>query len=277
MGKPEKFNDAAIWLKTVLALVTAVLLIFIYCWVDLPTNKLWALGKECIPSALVMLIMVIGAYFLFYKKGLASYQLENSMDADMIAECIVNKLENKEVDMDSSIVTFHETYRDIDWGKLFSESRISIDILVYYYDSWVNTNYERLVAFFKQPNTKMRVFVADPNDPFVLDTVHRLFPEYSREVIKEKVERTGIRISDAAKEAGAASDRFEFYYVPHILSYSAQCIDNRILIQGTFEMYRKHKIDSPAVVIDLTKSEHLTRYWNKELEGLLKVSQRIKL
>jgi len=174
------------------------------------------------------------------------------------------------------LLAFHETFRDVNWNALLARAESQIDIVVYYFDSWVNAYYEAIVAYFRKPGSKMRVFVADPDDESILQNIQRLFPEYSPQVIKEKVVRTGERFAKAAKEAGATPERFEFYYVPHVLNYAAQCIDGKLLILSVFEMYRDLKIDSPAVILDLEKSERLKKYWDKEAAGLFKASRKIQ-
>ena len=174
------------------------------------------------------------------------------------------------------LVAFYDTYRQVDWAKLLNQAQSSIDIVVYYFDSWVNYNYEHVVNFFRRDGTRMRIFVADPHNQDLIANVRRLFPEYIEATIKEKISHTGERLANALRDAGGTQDRLEFYYVPHFLNYSIQCFDEETLVLSVFEMFRQHKIDSPAVILDLNNSDHLLRYWTKELEGLLRVSEKIE-
>ncbi|MFQ5962665.1 MAG: hypothetical protein ACE5KZ_00090 [Candidatus Scalinduaceae bacterium] len=258
-----------------IAIVAIIALIVVYVYTEYNEKyRIYKLLYNAIPSAVVALAATPILYFLFIKRRFMFSKSNVNLDKDIISNKII-----KEISMErfSQIINFHESYRHIDWHKLLKESSSTIDIIVYYYDSWVNSNYDDITSFFRKPGTSMRVFVANPNDSFIFSTIHRLFPDSGKEAIKEKVSKTGERLAKALKTAGGDSERLEFYYVPHILNYSAQCIDGKILILSIFEMFRESRIDSPAILIDLSKSKHITNFWHKELKGILNESEKVDI
>ena len=103
-----------------------------------------------------------------------------TLDTSAVANAVVDRL-NQDEPSNPAIKEFHETYRHVDWQDILKNANGNIDIVAYYYDSWINANYDELVDFFSRPGTKMRLFVANPEDNVILDNVHRLFPEYTRE------------------------------------------------------------------------------------------------
>jgi len=272
--KPNSF-DQITWLKVVIALVSSALLVVGYLILpapQTPPSGCVELVRNAIPSGLVVLLSFISLYYLFIRNGIR----HNSelLDPKTLAASIASYLrEGSSVDL--GLVAFHQTLRDVNWKTLLTEAKDSLDLVVYYYDSWVNLNDEHLRAFFQKPKTKLRILLADPEKGLVLDEVHRLFPEYSKQGLREKIVRTGERLRSIANAAGAASDRVEIWYVPHPLSYSAQIIDERLLVLSFFEMHRQQKIDSPAFIIDISQNKHLRDYIEKEFTGLLKKSRNV--
>lgn len=173
-----------------------------------------------------------------------------------------------------SLLAFHDSFRQVNWNSLLSNATESLDIVVYYFDSWVNANYEQLVQFFRKPGTRVRIFLSNPNDKEIIENIQRQFPEYNRDLIKAKVAHTKERFELVLTAAGATEDRLEVYYVPHVLNYAVQCIDGKKFVLSVFEMFRQHRIDSPAFVIDLDTNPHMLKFWEKELKGLLLVSTK---
>lgn len=279
MGE-EGAKDHIRWLTVILSVAGIVILILAYMlWTPDQANRFGRLVESAIPSAVVVLAAIPVVYFLFEIKGI-QFNASTSHETDVIAiaDAVVTRLnaEDKSTRL-PELRAFHDTYRNVNWKALIGEASVQIDIVVYYFDSWVNANYEIIVQFFRKPGTRMRVFVANPEDDTILANVNRLFPEYTKDEARSKVERTGTRLSSALKDAGGDMNRLEFYYFPHVLNYSIQVIDSTVLVLSIYEMSRQKKIDSPAIVIDLKRSPHLAKYWQKELDGLLSASKRVSL
>lgn len=213
------------------------------------------------------------------KRGDGNIQAALGASCNQIRKCMkkLGLREGNHGQEASPVLAFHESFRSVNWNSLLGRAEKNIDVVVYYFDSWVNAYHESLVTYFRKKDTRLRIFVADPREAQILLNIRRLFPEYSEQAVMEKVANTGKRFAKALRDAGGDSGRLELYYVPHFLNYSAQCIDGSALVISVFEMYREMKIDSPAVVVDLDKSEQVKRFWEKELAGLLKTGKRIEV
>ncbi len=272
----SEIYDIVQWFKVLLAIAGIMILILVYFFVEPnPESKLITLLLTVLPDGIMILIAIPIIYLLFYRRGLSESQLETNIDAQELAQYIAENLSNpKSTKSTQQLIAFYETFRLIEWNTLLTNAQSHIDIVVYYFDVWVNVNYENLVLFFKKPRTTIRVFVPNPYDEFNSITLQNLFPENNLETLREKINQTKYRLAEALKEAGGDSSRLEFYYISRPLNYSVQCIDNKILVMSVFEMFRKTKVDSPAIIVDLNKSQHLADYWDKELKGLLTISKK---
>jgi len=277
MDKKDKIERNYNWLITLLSVAVMLTLSLLYIfWHPEDSSYFGKLVINSIPSAIVILITVPIVYILFELMGLRFFKKIIYLDSSEVAKEIIESINKQRF---PQLLNFQETFRNVDWKQLLQEcgDNSHIDIIVYYFDSWVNSNYEYLVSYFKKKKSTIRIFVADPNDSYILNNVNRLFPENSAEIIKEKITKTYERFKNALKEAQGEKERVEFYYVPHLLNYSAQCINDKYLVLSFYEMFRNEsRIDSPAMIIDLEASKHLDKYWHKELDGLLKISTKIE-
>jgi len=175
-----------------------------------------------------------------------------------------------------SVEKFCESYKDIPWQEYIENANEKIDIVVYYFDSWIRYNFESLKKFFGKPNTKVRLFLSNPNRKENMENLKRIFPEYEKNHLRLKVRETREKIAGATKVMGASPKRVELYYYPHYLNYSAICFDDKILILSFFEFNRMREIKSPAIIINLEKSQRIKEFWEKELKNLTNLSDNIE-
>lgn len=299
--KRDRDKDAAIgWLIFWLTVVSAIALATLYLTgLSEATQPFGArvneLLRALIPNLLAVLIGGVVVYLILERFGLTNAQrmldnLKSSLGKSPDVGTGIKQLSAKMDQLSAGLAQGgggasgdklptvpYESYRQVNWAELLESSDRTVDLVAYYFDSWVNANYESLKKFFARPNTRLRMIVSDPRDASLLHHVHSLFPEYSEEQVRHKVQMTGERLLAALVDTGGNPNRLEFYYYPKPLMYSAQCFDNRTLVMSFFEMQRRLKIDSPALVTDLTRAKHLFDYWEKEWTGLVEQSERIQL
>ena len=112
------------------------------------------------------------------------------------------------------------------------------------------------------------MYLGDPEDDFVLRSVHTRFPDHkSLEHTKEKVTNTADRLESLFGRVSSEEAQLAIYYCNQPPNYSATIIDREAVILSVYEQYRHTKIDSCAITIDIRDSEHLQAYWDKELDG----------
>ncbi len=175
-----------------------------------------------------------------------------------------------EVPMSAPFPQFHESYRQVDWKSIISQANHSLNIVVYYWDKWVEEHRQALEDFLRKPHAVIRFFFSED-----IEGVHRLFPSHSIQELKQKIERTHQPLQQFLKDKRLSSSKVSVHFQPHLLNYALQCIDDKLLILSFFEMFRKERqVDSPAMIIDLEKSPHLRSFYQKELMGFEKNSKK---
>lgn len=167
-----------------------------------------------------------------------------------------------------SMIDFHESFRQVEWEVWLEKAEKSIDIMVYFRDKWIISHHHSLTRFLQKPNSKIRIFLADDSNAHVFAEIQRLFPDRLPEELKQKILNTYMPLKNILVQFNLPSTKLEVYKLPHLLNYSFEYIDEKLLILSFFEMYRKDQIDSPAFVIDLKETHLLKKFMQKELLGM---------
>lgn len=157
----------------------------------------------------------------------------------------------------------HESYRNVNWDGLLSRAEHSLHIVVYFWDKWVRQHEKQLTKFLQKPNAKIHFFFSNQ-----LEEVQKLFPNNSVDQLSEKIQMTYQPLQDYLRVHQLPLDKVSVHFLPRLLNYSLQCVDESMLVLSFFEMYRKEQVDSPALVIDLKQVAHVQKFYQKELQGL---------
>ena len=280
----ESSEEAQIqWLNLMLILFAALVFSLIYIYV-IPNQPqgFWSLLANIIPSAIVVMLTSVVLYVMFHRFGNTpdrrilhaisslgeEIKIHRSMDEEAFSNNIVEKVVAiKENPRYPAIYHFNDKYTDVKWGDFILMAESSIDISVHYYDSWVKNNAESIKKFFMKPNTKMRVYMGDPDEPLVMGVISSLFKESSKEELKSKVIKTKDRLDQLREAAGASPGRLEVRYLKTPLTYSAVCFDGKYLGLSLFEMHREMGVGSPVFFLQLESSQNIKEFWKKELAG----------
>lgn len=259
------------YLLALLAVALCVILIFMYYFVG-DQNSWWIeLIKSVIPSFLAVLIGFASIYFFLEREGVLNPGLNTSKFGKELANIIQEETQPHQ-STNPGILAFYENIAEVPWHDLFSSAR-SVDIVVYYYDSWVKTNWRPLVEFFGNGGA-LRIVLPNPDNDEIMEVVRRRFPENSIDMIRHKVRNTGERLKSAKQESGSQTARIEVFYFDDSLNYSAIRFDNASLLLSVFEQFRENRILSSAVLLDLKNSAHLNGYWDKEIGGFIRNSSK---
>ncbi len=164
--------------------------------------------------------------------------------------------------MHAGLIGFYPSYRDVLWKELIPQANKSLDIVVYYWDKWIDEHKSELFNFLQRPDTHLTIIFADNENPAIEKEILRLFPHNSANDLANKINQTYLPF---IKEN---SKKLTVIKVPHLLHYSLQIIDNNIAILSLFDLYRAPNIDSPAFVLDLSKVPNFNSFCIKELEGM---------
>jgi|GEM_PF-3009220 len=229
-----------------------------------------------IPSACVALVAVPTVYIIFTRKGLSDRQDSKIAISEKINQTIADIGNFLKMRKNSCVEELNDNFYGCDWKQWIKSSCEQIDIVVYYFDTWLKQNKQELIAFLKRSDTRINLIVCDPDKEENIKYIHSLFPENSEGYLKEKIHKTYKLLASIAEEAGAKKERIKFYCSERPLTYSIQRFDNKKAALSVFEMFRQDRIGSPMMLIDLSDSRKISQFLEKEIGGLIEVSREHK-
>lgn len=257
----DKVTDKVEWLLFLLAAVTCAGLVGLYLLLLplKPDGESWVdLLLALLPNLIAGLLVVIVAYSLFKRKAIPT--LTELRQADVqVSNMGVVALHG------GALRDFYVKFGQVPWAEFLRHSS-SVDIVTWYFDSWIRNHRDELREFFSRGG-RIRLVVPDPRVASIMGVTRERYPELDAEDARKKIINTGIRLTELAKESGSKSSRVEVYLSRRMLSYSSLRFDNNTVILSVFDQFRSGQVDSPAFLVDLRKAEALSAYWDKEIGG----------
>jgi hypothetical protein len=234
---------------------------------------------DLIPNLVASLLAFVALYYLFFRHGIVESQQNLHEDRGRIAEL---EEENKRIStvvtqiaQDVQNVIVFDNHRKIDWASVLDTSH-SMDIAVCYWDSWVKSNWEHLIDFFKRGG-HIRLIIPSTTLEAAVSSAHRNFPRYSRDRFIEKVNDTARFMYQALTESGSYVGSLEVYFLKGGLNYAAIRVDNKVIYLSFYEHSNKVRIGAPSILLPLDSSEYLREYWSEEFASLFEQSTKVDI
>lgn len=267
----DKVTDKVEWLLFLLAAVTCVGLVGLYLLLLplKPDGEGWVeLLLALLPNLIAGLLVVIVAYWLFKRKAIPT--LTDLRQTDVQA----SNVESVAL-LDAGLREFYVKFGQVPWAEFLRRSS-SVDIVTWYFDSWIRNHRDELREFFARGG-RIRLVVPDPRIASIMEVTRERYPELDAEDARKKIVNTGIRLSELAKESGSKSSRVDVYLSRRMLSYSSLRFDSNTVLLSVFDQFRSGQVDSPAFLVDLRKSGALRAYWDKEIGGFFEEEEPLDL
>lgn len=233
----------------------AVILVGGY-WYFFGIEKLF---EHLAPEVILLATLFPMGYFLLWRRGILigeQHSMKSIVSSDYVKEFFIR-------------------HDEVDWGTIIEDAR-EIDVVVFYYDSWVRDHHDSFVKFFRNKG-KLSLVLSTPEDSvLVLSIQKHFFPALRPEELQTKIKATHHALTDAQNESGQAGAQLQVFYFPSILHYSFVLVDKRQLYLSVYEQFRGPRVRSSVFRIDLTADRQLEEHWLSNLENFKESSTQPK-
>lgn len=266
-------SKASLRLKLIVALLCAALLIVVAVW-PLHTG-VRDLTVAILEAAAATLVTFIGLVLLYLYLG--------SPPTDQIAQATAEATVQR---LGMSIATppaspsassggprLYSTWADVPWQELLSKGR-DVEIVVNYFDRWLNEVQRPLVDLLRRQGT-VTIYLPNPDRPdddSALRCLAELYPDHELQNVRDKIVRTGMRLSQRCREAGVPPQRARVRFVDNVLAYAAIRIDGTSVLVSVYDQFRQSsRVQSPAIEINTTAEPELDEFWSRQFDGFASV------
>lgn len=283
--RKKDWRDGVQWLKVLSAVMLLALLVIAYQYCEEPgAEDGWrALGVAVIPGCIVVVIAGVVGYYALERWGLGRGMAPPAAGdgAEPVAlHAAHQKLRDEIVDQVAQLPIYTEplatsapevrrfwpSHRKVSWDVVLGNAD-ALDIVVVYYETWIDENREELMEIFKRGGT-IRLYLTDPEDVAAMAATKERFPEHDVEALREKVRGTARMLDEVRKASGNYHARLDVLLYPGVLNYAAIRADEDQVLMSVYEHGRERRIDSPAILLDLAASQAVKEFWDKEMRCL---------
>lgn len=274
-NKDSKEHVNYLFLTNIIATIALICLLLIYYLLQPisinSVNTLFQFVRQLllgvVPNLITGLVVFLVIYWLFNRRGLIPSQLEREASEQKIIQNIREAVSVSAAT--HGVKEFYPGFSHVRWHELLGDTSLRIDIVVNYFDSWIKDNKELLSAFFKKPKAELHLYIPDATNDKILDDLCALYGgEYSKESLREKVQKTEQRLLRIIEEVGGTKVQLKVFRLICRPTYALQRLDHRLAVFSAFDNGRRMGVESPAVVVDLHKLPTVAKYFENELEFL---------
>ena len=160
----------------------------------------------------------------------------------------------------------------LNWKEIIRSAR-TLDIVVFYYGSWIREHYDEFVLFFRKGGS-LRLIVSDPEDDELMEAARKyFFPKLSTADLKAKVLATFDALRAAATEAGNPEAVVNAFSFSNLLHYSYVLKDDQELYFSAYEQFRSPTVRSHVFKVLFTDDEEVANYWRETGRAMLASSK----
>lgn len=174
---------------------------------------------------------------------------------------------SKDIESSGIIGVAQSFHHDINWKSHFSTVK-ELDIFVTYARTWRNTYKSDFKEVIKRKDTKIRVFLPDPEDEQVIKELAKRFNR-SEKAIDNLIKEAAEYFKKLCPSKNNQGTKIEILFLPVVPVFSFYRFDKIAIF--TLLSHRRNRVEIPAFVC--RKGGSLYNYIYKELEAMIKMAR----